>query len=274
MSDNNLHKIQSVNKRQQQPVPYDQIAPTFDQRYVARTYEGITNSLRSLVKDLKAEQILEVGCGTGHWLDMLQNEAHQVYGLDLSPGMLQEARKKGSSFYLVCGRASQLPYPDASFDLIFCVNAFHHFPQPILFINEAYRLLRPGGALAIIGGDPHTGRDRWFVYDYFESTWDLDITRFPSSGAIVDWMANLGMNPVERKIVERLVNQIQVQSVADEPFLKKNETSQLILLPEETYAAGLRRIEQDLEKAKRQGKQLQLRVDIALILICGYKSSL
>src|SRR5437660_25768 len=78
--------------------------------------------------------------------------------------------------------------PDAGFDLIFCVNAFHHFPQPRVFICEARRLLRPGGALAITGMDPHAGRDRWYLYDYFVGTQDTDLRRFSSSGTILDWM--------------------------------------------------------------------------------------
>ncbi len=59
------------------------------------------------------------------------------------------------------------PIPDASFHLVFCVNALHHFDQPRSFITEARRLLAPGGTLVIIGMDPHAGRDEWYVYQYF-----------------------------------------------------------------------------------------------------------
>lgn len=260
-------------KRQQQPVKYDQIASTYDRRYDFRKYEGVASALHSMVQNLNAKRILEVGCGTGHWLSELQEVGRQVYGLDLSTGMLLEARKKNLQFNLTCGQACQLPYPDSSFDLIFCVNAFHHFAQPRLFIVEARRLLRPGGALGIIGMDPHTHRDRWYVYDFFEGAYEMDLKRFPSSGVIVDWMASAGMNPIERQVVERLMNQYHVQSVLEEPFLQKNNTSQLILLTEEAYAAGLRRIEQALEEAERQGRQLLLPVDISLVLVCGYVPS-
>jgi ubiquinone/menaquinone biosynthesis C-methylase UbiE len=62
------------------------------------------------------------------------------------------------------------------------VNAIHHFERLDLFIAEARRLLRPGGTLAVIGMDPHHGRDHWCVYDYFPEAKVTDLARYPSSG--------------------------------------------------------------------------------------------
>src|SRR3989442_15842090 len=123
-------------------VNYDQIASTYDQRYTVSPFVGIATALRSLVQDVGAEWVLEVGCGTGRWLAELQPVVRQVCGIDLSLGMLQQARQRPQSPSLICGHASHLPFPDAMFDLIFCVNALHHFPQPRVFICEARRLLR------------------------------------------------------------------------------------------------------------------------------------
>ncbi len=260
-----------MDKPPVEPVQYDQVAPTYDQRYRFRKYEGVTSTLHSIVQDMDPSRILEVGCGTGHWLYELQAVDRQIYGLDLSPGMLQEARKKNPGFYLACGQAWQLPFPDSSFKLVYCVNAFHHFAQPRLFIEEARRLLSPGGMLAIIGLDPSTRRDRWYIYDYFEGAFEMDVKRFPSGGAIVDWMASAGMNPIERRLVDRFVNQYPVQSVQDESFLQKNSTSQLILLSDEAYAAGLSHIHHDVAEAERQGRRLLLPVDISFYLVSGIK---
>ena len=130
-------------------------------------------ALQSLARELDAKRILEVGCGTGHWLSILQSTA-QVYGLDLSLGMLRQASTQKLR-RLACGQAIQLPFPDQAFDLVFCVNAIHHFGQPRVFISEARRLLRPGGALAVVGLDPHGDRDSWYVYHYFEGTYETDL---------------------------------------------------------------------------------------------------
>ncbi len=80
-------------------------------------------------------------------------------------------------------------------------------------------------------------------------------------------MASAGMNPIVRRRAEKLVNEYSVHSVLDDPFLRKNSTSQLILLSDDTYTAGLRRIETDFVEASSQGRQLRLPVDISLFLV-------
>jgi ubiquinone/menaquinone biosynthesis C-methylase UbiE len=250
-------------------VNYDQIAPTYNQRYTVSQFEGIGAALRSLTQDGGAERVLEVGCGTGRWLAELHPVAQQVYGMDLSLGMLQQAQQRPESLSLICGHASHLPFPNAVFDLIFCVNAFHHFPQPRAFVSEARRLLRPGGALAIMGMDPHAGRDRWYLYDYFAGTRETDLRRFSSSGTILDWMVAAGFARVEWRVVEHLVGQHVGRAVRDDPILQKHGTSQLALLTDEAYTAGIGRIDAALSEAAATGKTLTFPVDISLTMVTG-----
>ncbi len=250
-------------------VNYDQIAPTYDQRYTVSQFEGIAAALRSLTRDTGAERVLEVGCGTGRWLAELQPVIRQVYGTDLSLGMLQQAKQRPESLSLICGHASHLPFPDAVFDLIFCVNAFHHFSQPRVFVSEARRLLRPGGALAIMGMDPHAGRDRWYLYDYFVGTYETDLRRFSSSGTILDWMVAADFDRAEWRVVEHIVHQHVGRVVLEDPILQKHGTSQLALLTDEEYAAGMGRIKAALSEAEAAGKTLVFPVDICLTMIAG-----
>jgi SAM-dependent methyltransferase len=250
-------------------VNYDQIAPTYNQRYTVSQFEGIAAALRSLTQDDGAERVLEVGCGTGRWLAELHPVAQQVYGMDLSLGMLQQARQRPESLSLICGHASHLPFPNAVFDLIFCVNAFHHFPQPRAFISEARRLLRPGGALAVMGMDPHAGRDRWYLYDYFAGTQETDLRRFSSSGTILDWMVAAGFARVEWRVVEHLVGQHVGRAVLEDPILQKHGTSQLALLTDEAYTVGIGRIDAALSEAAATGKTLAFPVDISLTMVTG-----
>jgi SAM-dependent methyltransferase len=250
-------------------VNYDQVAPTYDQRYTVSEFAGIAATLRSLTQAVGAGRVLEVGCGTGHWLAELQPVARQVYGMDLSPGMLQQARQRSASGALICGHASHLPFSDAGFDLIFCVNAFHHFPQPRAFIAEARRLLRPGGALAIAGMDPHAGRDRWYLYDYFVGTHETDLRRFSSSGTVLDWMVAAGFERVEWRVVEHIMGQHVGQAVLQDPILQKHGTSQLALLTDEAYAAGIARIKAALGEAEAARRILVFPVDISLTVVTG-----
>lgn len=250
-------------------VNYDPIAPTYDRRYVINTLPGVTATLRSLVEPNRSARILEVGCGTGRWLTQLGPIASQAYGLDRSPAMLGQARGRQVNLKLVGGHALQLPFPDASFDLVFCVNALHHFGGPRSFIAEARRLLRPNGRLAVIGMDPHAGRDDWYVYHYFPGTYEVDLARFPGGDTILAWMCAAGFDGVERRIAEHIFHSLIGRDVLDDYFLGKEATSQLTLLTDEAYAAGLDRIEGALRKAEAAGEGLVFPVDIYLMLFTG-----
>lgn len=251
-------------------VNYDKIAPSYDQRYTVHAYDGIRVALLSLAAKIGGGRILEVGCGTGHWLAELEPVARWVCGLDLSPSMLQQARQQKDDIPVTCGHASDLPFADAVFDLVFCVNAFHHFEHPRYFVTEARRLLRAGGALAIVGMDPHLNRDRWFIYNYFEGTYETDLSRFPSSGTILEWMVTAGFDSVEWHVAEHIVQPQVDRSVLNHPILQKSGTSQLALLTDEAYATGIARMEAALRKAEADGERLMFPVDISLPIVTGY----
>jgi SAM-dependent methyltransferase len=70
---------------------YDPLAPAYHGRYAVNPLPGTAAALHGLVQSLAARRVLEVGCGTGRWLDELKGEAAMV-GLDFSPGMLARAR--------------------------------------------------------------------------------------------------------------------------------------------------------------------------------------
>jgi ubiquinone/menaquinone biosynthesis C-methylase UbiE len=250
-------------------VNYDQIASTYHQRYAVNRLEGVAAALKSLVQQVHAERVLEVGCGTGRWLVELQSVVPWVYGLDWSPGMLRQARRQPGQLALTCGQANRLPFSDATFELVFCVNALHHFEHPHAFVAETRRLLRPGGILAIIGLDPHSGRDQWYLYNYFESTYEVDLRRFPSWDAVRAWMDTAGFEHVTWHLAERIVQHYVGRAVLDDPFLQKYSTSQLALLTDEAYAAGRERLEAALAAAETRQETLTFPVDLTLAMVTG-----
>ena len=250
-------------------VDYEPIAPTYNQRYAANDLQAVEAALRQLAVQSQAGRILEVGCGTGHWLPVLQSGASQVCGLDLSPGMLQQARRADAALQLVCGQATQLPFRAQSFDLVLCVNAIHHFARPRRFLAEAKRLLRPGGALAIIGANPHPPHDRWYLYQYFAGVLETDQQRFASWGTLSDWLIAEGFDRLKWQMVQRLVNSKVGRAVLDDPYLQKANSSQLALLSDEAYAAGVRKIEAALVKTETQGKALVFPMDLHYAMLVG-----
>ena len=91
------------------------------------------------------KDVLEVGCGTGLIMNGIKDVAKSMVGIDISPGMLEEARKRG--FTVTEGDAQQLPFDDESFDLAYSYKVLAHVPDIKKAMREMTRVLRPGGLL-------------------------------------------------------------------------------------------------------------------------------
>ena len=161
-------------------------------------------------------------------------------GVDPSAPMLARARPAAPGARLVRASADALPWRDASFDRLFCVNALHHFPDRARFFAEARRVLRPGGGLLTIGKDPHTDRDDWWVYDYFEETRAIDRERYARVRTLRGEMALAGFawtESMEADHIEVLYPAADalVNGAVDAAF-----TSQLTVLSDEEFQRGAR----------------------------------
>jgi demethylmenaquinone methyltransferase/2-methoxy-6-polyprenyl-1,4-benzoquinol methylase len=107
-------------------------------------------------------RVLDVGCGTGSNLKLYQQAGCDVYGIDMSPSMLQVARQKlGDRANLHLGDASDMPYDDGTFDLITASLTLHEMPGVVRtgVINEIIRTLKNDGRILLI--DFHPGPIRF-----------------------------------------------------------------------------------------------------------------
>lgn len=102
--------------------------------------------------DIQAsDNVLDLGCGTGHITRQLKEKTSgRVVGIDSAPGMIDEANEKyrdeGISFRNL--PVEQLDYQD-EFDKIFCNSAFQWFSSPEQLLRRCYNVLKPGGSMAI-----------------------------------------------------------------------------------------------------------------------------
>src|SRR5215207_8022524 len=95
-------------------VNYNELAPTYHSRYDGpNKLDGIAQALRSF----NGDTCLEVGCGTGRFIEVLRETRARVFGLDASTGMLSQAAARLGSSNLVAARANQLPFGAESFNL-------------------------------------------------------------------------------------------------------------------------------------------------------------
>jgi ubiquinone/menaquinone biosynthesis C-methylase UbiE len=250
-------------------VDYNEVAAVYDRRYRPDNLSGIAEHLQQLSGEVSANRALEVGCGTGHWLTLMHNCALRC-GLDYSAPMLDEARKKDGSLVLIQGTASHLPFRQKAFDLVYCVHALHHFDDPPAFIYEARNVIQEGGALAIIGMDPQTEQDRWYLYDYFPGTYETDLERYPSGDMILRWMEGMGFVRCERGVAARITHDFVGYEVFDDPILHRNGTSQLSLLTEDAFVEGMEHIMNAVQQAERRGEPIVFSTRITLPAVVGF----
>ena len=255
-------------------VNYDRLASTYDLRFQDEKRSNTSSQLISLARNTKAHMILEVGCGTGHWLSEMNCQlpsTQRLFGLDLSHKMLLQTPHGECRFSLIQSAAEMIPFVDNSFGLIFCVNAIHHFNEPKLFIQDAFRALQPGGTAAIIGTDPRSTANQWYIYDFFAGTYQTDIERFPSWGMVMDWFIEAGFEIITWRSVETIEDIKYGSDVLSDPYLKKNACSQLALLSDQEYAEGMTHIKNAIARTETDEEKKAFKSIIQIKMLTAEK---
>ena len=94
--------------------------------------------------------LLDVGCGSGIFAKMAANKGAAVTGLDASPSLIEEAKKRAPGLPFLTGEMEELPFDDHSFDIVTGFNSFQYAASVSNAFNEARRVLKPGGQLAVM----------------------------------------------------------------------------------------------------------------------------
>ena len=130
---------------------YDSVAPVYDMRYdsdMGRAYHRHISS--ALLEDLPpGRSLLDLGCGTGLFMRRYGETGGDAVGLDISRGMIENARGRCNGYEFCMGTAEVLPFRDHTFDAISCLLAFSYLSHPTRMLAEASRILKPGGRIAV-----------------------------------------------------------------------------------------------------------------------------
>jgi SAM-dependent methyltransferase len=137
----------------------------------ARWTRAVRNQLYRRVNLLRAERMLDVGCGTGVITEEMAARCKgQVTGVDVDAAMIAFAQDSGGQAEYRVGDAHQLDFPDGHFDVVACHFLLMWVSNPALAVREMARVTRPGGAVLACAEPDYGGR-----IDYPE---ELPLTRW------------------------------------------------------------------------------------------------
>jgi ubiquinone/menaquinone biosynthesis C-methylase UbiE len=126
-------------------------APLYDLPFLQHwVYRPAHDEVIEALNDRGARKVADIACGTGILAGRIAGELHpdEIYGVDMSDGMLAQARARSSEVQWRKGPAEHLPFEDDTLDAVVTTSAFHFFDQPAA-LREFRRVLAPGGLAAV-----------------------------------------------------------------------------------------------------------------------------
>jgi len=116
-------------------------------------YYACKDQLEEIIRN--NDVILDVGCGGGQSAIRLKEHYPHLCltGIDLSTYLIararQRAQRKGYEIHFEVADAEALPFPDASFDIVYSFGSAKHWPDPLRAFGECWRVLKPGGEFLV-----------------------------------------------------------------------------------------------------------------------------
>ncbi|MGB3482692.1 MAG: class I SAM-dependent methyltransferase [Mycobacterium sp.] len=126
-------------------------APAYNQPCLQRwVYRPAQDEVVDTLRSRGSQRIADIACGTGILTDRIERELRpdEIYGLDMSDGMLAQARHRTDRVRWMKSPAEALPFADGFLDAVVTTSAFHFFDQPAA-LREFHRVLAPGGLVAV-----------------------------------------------------------------------------------------------------------------------------
>jgi ubiquinone/menaquinone biosynthesis C-methylase UbiE len=121
--------------------------------------EEILQSILRAADPLSDDDVLDVASGPGILTCALAKQVKHATGIDVTPAMLEQSRRLQAEQGLTNmtwmeGDVARLPFEDASFSLVTCRYAFHHFRDPLAVLKEMTRVSKPGGRVLVADTAP------------------------------------------------------------------------------------------------------------------------
>jgi ubiquinone/menaquinone biosynthesis C-methylase UbiE len=185
------------------------------------------------------DMVLDVACGPGRLSLDLAPHVGSVTGLDLTPGMLEQARTAlGASglenVEFVQGDALAMPFADETFSIVVSSAAFHHFEAPGRVLAEMVRVCRPGGRVVISDVTPEA--EKAGEYDRMERLRDPSHGHAHSVGELAELGSAAGLDAPEA--YTSLTGPMTYASVLATSFPEAHTRKELLEMMREDAAEG------------------------------------
>jgi ubiquinone/menaquinone biosynthesis C-methylase UbiE len=153
--------------KQKEVAFFDNLASS--QEYNVFTDEAnnkIIHTLETLLALAPGARLLDLGCGSGIFTQLLQARGYDCVGLDLSQKLLQLGKQETPAIHYVQADVEALPFASGSVDFVILSCLVHHLPNPQRCAEEVFRVLKPNGKF--VAFDPN--RLNPFMYLYRDRT--------------------------------------------------------------------------------------------------------
>jgi ubiquinone/menaquinone biosynthesis C-methylase UbiE len=179
--------------------------------YAASAVHATGPSLARLVELIETKptwRVLDIATGAGHTALAFAPQVAKVTASDITPEMLQQARKLAkerglNNVVAAQAQAGDLPFPDTSYHLVTCRLAAHHFPDPQSFVREAARVLIPGGIFALVDNVSPEDADLAARYNSFEKLRDPSHGRALGLGEWQSLIRAAGLTPTASEVMDQ-----------------------------------------------------------------------
>jgi ubiquinone/menaquinone biosynthesis C-methylase UbiE len=161
-------------------------------------------------------------------------------GIDPSAGMLEVAQEAAPWASLVQGSAEQLPFDDASFDLVMSTDVIHHVGDRETFFREAARVLRDGAQLVTVTDSHDDIPRRRPLSSHFPETVAVERRRYPPVPRLLEEMARAKFSQLRVAEVAHQYELTDIQAYRERAF------SSLTMIAGEAYQRGIARLEEEL----------------------------
>ena len=177
---------------------FDELAGRFGKDYVpGRSWKGLAEAL---LKVTNHGVVADLGAGEGTLAQMLARQAERVIAVDLSPKMVEFGRELALKHELPnleyrLGDIEQPPLDDSTVDLAFLSQALHHAGSPQKALEQAFRIVKPGGQLVVLDLLQHSFEEARELY--------ADVWLGFGEGELAAMLEKAGFVEIETAVVDR-----------------------------------------------------------------------